>query len=391
MIFKKYFDPILLIFADTLLLFTVFTLFFNSSGTVITEQIFNFSDQNLINIFIAMNVVYWLIIYIFKGVFTAKANSSRLDILIQLFKVQLYGTFLLVIFPALKLIISRLVSDDQVIDFSLFNIVFAYFFSVYIITSSFHLIYFSLRKYLLRFNIGKKKVYIIGFEDHAKDIISTILADDETVFDIIGIVSEDKNDIGKNFKGIPVVEAFDNIHPFLDKNFVNDIIIGFPIESEEFYKLRMELSQTNISFFISADIKDMMKGYVKTHQLVGMPLIELLPDHMPYWEVKAKRLLDIIFSFFVLTLGAPFILLLGLLVKLTSKGPMFYSQERLGFHGKPYFVHKFRTMYTDAEAKSGPVWAGEDDPRITPFGKLLRKTRMDELQNLWCIPSFFRY
>jgi len=380
MMFKKYFDPIFLIILDTVLLFVSLSYFFAHSGYLILEHFTDSPGTYMLDIFVSMNILYWLVIYLIKGVYLAKANSSRLDILLKLFRVQILGTFLLVVLPIIKLITRKLFSSSPtVMDISSLHVIFAYFFIIYIITSSFHFIYFSLRKYLIKFGIGKKRVLIIGFGEDAKNVISIILSDKESVFSIVGIVSENSNDFGLEYKGVKVLSELNNIKGILKEFKINDIIIGFPIESDEFYKLRMELSGTDISFFISADIKDMMKGYVKTHQLVGVPLIELLPEHMPYWEVKAKRLLDIVFSFGVLTIGFPFLLLIGLFVKFTSKGPMIYSQERLGFHGKPYKVHKYRTMYTDAEKHSGPVWAGKDDPRITPFGKILRKTRLDEL------------
>ncbi len=380
MIFKKYFDPIYLILNDIILLFATLFFFYKGLGSEIIDDLTFLDTNGAVNLFIWFNVFYWIVIFLVKGVYTYRANSSRLDMLIKIFSVQLYGTFLIIMFPILKFLILKIFgSEHEVNELSFLHVIFAYFFVVYIVTSTSHFLYFTVRKYLLKFGIGKKKVLVIGFKDHAKDLMTTILQDRESVFQIIAILSENQDDKGSEYKGLKVIDSMENIAQVLKKEKISDIIIGFPIESDEFYKLRMELSGSDISFFISADIKDMMKGYVKTHQVVGMPLIELLPDHMPYWEVKAKRTLDVVFSFCVLTIGAPFLLLLGLIVKLTSKGPMLYSQERLGYHGKPYFVHKFRTMYTDAEAKSGPVWAGKDDPRITPFGKLLRTTRMDEM------------
>jgi exopolysaccharide biosynthesis polyprenyl glycosylphosphotransferase len=92
---------------------------------------------------------------------------------------------------------------------------------------------------------------------------------------------------------------------------------------------------------------------------------------------------SLVISLVGLIVGAPFMLLTALAVKLTSKGPMLYRQRRVGLNGRVFTVYKFRSMYVDAEAHTGAVWASKDDPRITPLGKWLRKLRLDELPQLW--------
>jgi exopolysaccharide biosynthesis polyprenyl glycosylphosphotransferase len=104
---------------------------------------------------------------------------------------------------------------------------------------------------------------------------------------------------------------------------------------------------------------------------------------MPGWEAQIKRLMDITVSIAVLALGAPVWLLVAAVIKLTSPGPVVYNQLRVGRNGKNYTMYKFRSMYQDAEKRSGPTWASENDPRITPVGRFIRKTRLDE------IPQFY--
>jgi sugar transferase (PEP-CTERM system associated) len=97
-----------------------------------------------------------------------------------------------------------------------------------------------------------------------------------------------------------------------------------------------------------------------------------------------KRALDVGISSAGILLGWPLFLLLALVVRLTSTGPVFYQQQRVGLRGRVFTVHKFRTMREDAEAETGPVWAAKDgDPRVTPVGRLLRRSRLDELPQLW--------
>jgi exopolysaccharide biosynthesis polyprenyl glycosylphosphotransferase len=117
--------------------------------------------------------------------------------------------------------------------------------------------------------------------------------------------------------------------------------------------------------------------------MYGLPLIEVLPEPMPPWEQSTKRLLDMVVALVVLGVGAPLWFAIGLLVRLTSPGPAIYRQQRVGQHGAVFTMYKFRTMRQDAEAETGPVWAVEDDPRYTPIGRWLRKTRLDEIPQAW--------
>lgn len=127
---------------------------------------------------------------------------------------------------------------------------------------------------------------------------------------------------------------------------------------------------------------DILSGSVKMSSIFSAPLIEISREIMPAWEQSAKRIFDVLFSVFFLTCFLPVYLITAMLVKLTSKGPVFYSHERIGWHGKPFYIHKFRSMYVDAE-KNGPALSNKNDSRITPFGKFLRKVRLDE------IPQFY--
>jgi len=139
----------------------------------------------------------------------------------------------------------------------------------------------------------------------------------------------------------------------------------------------------DVSVKILPDFYQMIIGLNRTNQIFGLPLIDVVPDPMPSWERGTKRLFDISLSLLILIVLSPLMLLVALLVKLTSKGPAIFAQERVGRYGKPYVMYKFRTMISDAEKHTGPVWATENDPRITPLGRFMRKTRLDELPQLF--------
>jgi exopolysaccharide biosynthesis polyprenyl glycosylphosphotransferase len=142
----------------------------------------------------------------------------------------------------------------------------------------------------------------------------------------------------------------------------------------------LEGSETEIR--IIPDIYDILSGSVRMSSIYGAPLIEIDRQIMPQWQVAIKRLMDWVVSLVAIALLAPVFLVVSILVYSTSKGRVFFLQERIGWHGKPFQIIKFRTMAEDAE-KQGPQLSRANDPRITSVGRFLRKSRLDEL------PQFF--
>ncbi len=133
---------------------------------------------------------------------------------------------------------------------------------------------------------------------------------------------------------------------------------------------------------ITPDLRDIVYGSVKINSIFHSPLITINPRPMEEWQYSVKRIADIVLSILALTLLSPVFIITAIIVKVTSPGPVFYAQERIGHRGKPFKMHKFRSMYVDAEL-SGPALSSDDDPRITPFGRIMRKFRLDE------IPQFY--
>jgi exopolysaccharide biosynthesis polyprenyl glycosylphosphotransferase len=127
---------------------------------------------------------------------------------------------------------------------------------------------------------------------------------------------------------------------------------------------------------------DILSGSVKMNAIYGAPLIEISPDLMPVWQQAAKRLIDIVASALFLFIFSPVFLAVAVIVKATSRGPIFFIQERIGLHGVPFNIFKFRSMFMGAE-NGTPMLSSDNDSRITPFGKFMRKVRLDE------IPQFY--
>ncbi len=155
-------------------------------------------------------------------------------------------------------------------------------------------------------------------------------------------------------------------------------------EIDTIERIITELETTNVIIKVIPLMQDIIFGSVKVSGIFHTPLIEISPDLMPIWQQSLKRLFDVFASIIAIVLLLPAYIFTAIGVKMSSKGPIFFSQERVGKGGKKFMMHKFRSMYSDAE-KDGPQLSSENDSRITPFGFLYRKVRLDEIPQFYTV------
>ncbi len=192
----------------------------------------------------------------------------------------------------------------------------------------------------------------------------------------------EKNGISSH---LPMMGKLDKIEKIVDEQQIELVVLA----TEKSEKAQMEniidrLSEKDVQIKIVPDTLDILSGSVKTSVIFGAVLSDIQTGLMPDWQQNIKRLIDVLVAVFGLVLLSPLLLYAAIKVRLSSKGPIIFSQERIGFKGKPFFIHKFRSMIADAE-KDGPALSSEKDARITRWGKTMRKWRMDELPQLWNI------
>lgn len=188
------------------------------------------------------------------------------------------------------------------------------------------------------------------------------------------------------YKGIPVLGKISDIPDYLQKNEnVNELVVTADnLDHKRIMELMTLCDKYLVVFKWAADILDFMATRMIVRYEMGLPLLSHREPPMMEWENRVlKRTADIILTAFGLILLMPFLLAVAVIVKLDSKGPVFYKQDRVGEDGKVFHIYKFRTMKTDAEAETGPVWAREHDDRRTRIGGFLRKFNIDELPQLW--------
>ncbi len=239
--------------------------------------------------------------------------------------------------------------------------------------------------YILGKRIFTEKALLIGDGDLAMDIMKEIKTRREISYDIRCLIAkEQKEAIQAQFDGIPIRYGFDEICNIAEVEQVSSIIVALEqkrgvmpydellncktrgisiIDGESFYERitgKLLIEKIHPSWFIYSD------GFVKS------PTLRV-----------AKRVVELITSAILLVIFSPLVIILAVAVKLDSAGPLLFSQERVGEDGKTIKIFKFRSMITDAEKVTGPVWASDDDPRITRVGKIIRKLRLDELPQLF--------
>lgn len=183
----------------------------------------------------------------------------------------------------------------------------------------------------------------------------------------------------------PIDEVRPSILSILDSTNVEDVIIALRKEDRAFIvRLFQLLSDRNVGIKLTADTADILSGALQTNDVLGVQLIDIHAGILPDWQQHLKRVLDITMSFVALILSMPVFLFIIFRIWLSFDGPIFFVQERIGFRGRPFRLFKFRTMYVNAE-KEGPQLSIPNDPRVTSWGRFMRKWRIDELPQLWNI------
>lgn len=171
---------------------------------------------------------------------------------------------------------------------------------------------------------------------------------------------------------------------FIQTNGMDLVLIALRSkEHHQLFELISECEGMNVEFMMVPDVLDLLTSDVKVAELEGIPFLKIKSNPLTMWGRIAKRTFDIVVSASLIILLAPLWLLIMVLIKLTSPGPVFFKQKRVGLDGKEFTMYKFRSMRVDAEKDTGPVWTAKGDPRRTPLGAILRKTSLDELPQLF--------
>lgn len=320
-----------------------------------------------------MIVPMYMIMYSSLNMYKSKRYSSAFREVLDIIRANTIGVILF--FVALYIINEPNFSRSMIIIFGFIN--------TWAMVLSRGLIRLILRN-VRRKGYNIKYILLVGYSRAAEEYIDRIMANPEWGY-VVRAILDDTVPAGTRYRGVQVVGRIDNLHVVLPENKLDEIAITLSLRDydrlEEIVGL-CEKSGVHTKFV--PDYNSVIPTKPYTEDLYGLPVINIrrvpLTNTMN-WVIK--RLVDIVGSLVAIVLFSPIMIVSAILIKLTSPGPIVFSQERVGLHNKTFKMYKFRTMRVQDEKEEKKAWTVKDDPRVTGIGRILRRTSMDE------VPQFF--
>tara|TARA_Y100001954_G_C15807509_1_gene603437 strand:- start:560 stop:1924 length:1365 start_codon:yes stop_codon:yes gene_type:complete len=320
--------------------------------------------------------IYWVVIFVIGGLYKRLYLVSRLDEFFKVLKSTVLGA--LILYFAWDFTSDESFSANR-------QIIVYYWVIVFVISALNRFIIRTIQRVYAQHGKGLHRTIIIGTGKNAKVAHDDLIRNKTLGMEVLGYIQVNGKavDPDSGISEVDVIGHLDDISSIIEERKIQDVLVAVePSRRKDLVSVISKVDHPDITLKLLPDFYQLVSGLNKTNQIFGMPLIEISPEPMPLWEMGVKRMLDIVVSLIVLILGLPFIAILALIIKLDSSGPIIYKQTRVGKNGKPFTMYKLRTMYEDAESKTGPMWAQENDPRITRVGYWLRKLRLDEIPQL---------
>tara|TARA_Y100000813_G_scaffold46183_1_gene31807 strand:- start:230 stop:1627 length:1398 start_codon:yes stop_codon:yes gene_type:complete len=320
--------------------------------------------------------VLWVLLYAALGQYKNAYKKYRIKEVTQTISQSLLGIIL---------IFFGLLLDDQINSYQdYYNLVLAIiilhttltFLPRIIITSN---LVSKIHKGKIGFN-----TLIIGSRNKAKETLLEIRGlKKSSGYFFKGYISTNGGPDMMTTTGLEKLGDYSDLKQVINSHQIEEVIIATePKEHEKTNSIINDLADLNVKIKVIADMYSILTGSVKMSSIFGALLIAVNPEILSPWEKITKRIVDVILSTIAIMLLSPIFILLSLIIKSGTKGPIIFKQERIGINGKPFMIYKFRSMFNEAE-KDGPQLSSQHDPRITPIGKFMRKTRLDET------PQFF--
>ncbi len=322
--------------------------------------------------------LFWLMLYVMIGSYRRIYRKARLKEL---------GETLIITLIGVTIIFFLLILDDFIVTYKSYYQSFAIlFFLQFGFTYVFRLALTTIT--VKKIHSGKLgfNTLIIGSNGNAMKVYNDITGQEISSGNhFVGFVNVHDRDDFKIGKFLPHLGAYKDLNAVINDYKVEEVVIAIErSEIDTIERIITELETTSVIIKVIPLMQDIIFGSVRTRGIFHTPLIEISPDLMPAWQQSLKRIIDIVASLIAMILLIPVYIFTAIGVKLSSPGPILFSQERIGKHGKPFMMHKFRSMYADAE-KFGPQLSSDVDTRITPFGLFMRKVRLDEIPQFYTV------
>lgn len=320
----------------------------------------------------------WVLLYSIFDHYTDVYRMSRLQTLARTF----FITFTGVVFLFFTLIL-----DDVVKDYNTYWHSFLTLFCLhYLLTTASRMTLLTRAGQRLKSGTVTFNTLLVGGNQNALDLYTDVTNRPKGLGNrFVGFIDTNGGVEQVLEAKIPRLGKIGDLADVIRNHHIEDVIIA--VETSEHNRVRGILNilfdfGESLHIRIIPDMYDILLGTVKMNHVYGAVLIDIKQELMPKWQRVLKRIMDVTASAVAMLLLSPLYAYAAARVRLSSTGPIFYAQERVGLHGKPFKIIKFRSMYTDAE-QAGPQLSRDNDPRITPWGAVMRKWRIDEIPNFW--------
>ncbi len=339
------------------------------------ESLFQQSYDDKFFLGISIIPICWVILFHLNGSYRDLYHKSRLQELTNTF----FGTLL-----GCTVLFFVFILDDKIADYT-------YYYKEAVWLFILHFSFFWLFRWFLLLRVKKQlhsgiiniNTAIIGNGSKALKLYKDIReAEEEIGYNFSGYIQTDEHKNGLS-KLLPHLGTLEQLPHIIHEKKIEQVIIATDEEAIIEKSINL-LSEQDVQIKLLPNTSAILSGSVKTTNIMGAMLVELHNNMMQEWQLNIKRLVDVVLSFMAMVVLSPLFLYVIIRTKLSSKGTIFFSQERIGLKGKPFFIHKFRSMIMNAEV-NGPALSSDNDDRITSWGKIMRKWRLDELPQFWNI------
>jgi exopolysaccharide biosynthesis polyprenyl glycosylphosphotransferase len=323
---------------------------------------------------VVIHILSIMVVFAFSHLYRLARMPSRID---EFYRIVASTTVATLIGVALASLLFKNSTLD--IDYSRGMVLYAWAFTAVFITIG-RVVHAHIRAGLRQKGWGRDRVLIVGTSDVGQMIFHKIESNPGMGYEVVGLV--EANGQKGALPGLPILGQAGDLAPLIDEHQVDEVIIALPEAThQEILTLISECERGKVTIKVFPDVFQYMAGQVSIGDLGGLPLLTVRDIALRGWRLVVKRLMDVVGATCLLVLLSPLLMLTALLIKLDSRGPAFYAQERMGLDGRPFMIFKFRSMRTDAEA-DGPGWTVENDPRTTRLGRLIRRINLDEFPQL---------
>ncbi len=366
--FQRFYNSIKLV-TDVVTLAVAFALSWYVRFTWFSWEVLPPTNETLETL--ALVLVIFPVVFRGSNLYTTNRSRSHISEVFEVFKATVLSTLVLV---GVSYFIRERYSRLTIVLFAGF---------AFVSLSAVRLAFRALFNELRRRGVNLKTILVVGAGALGQRVVETIEQHRELGFKVTGLLTRKPEKVGTTVLRTPVIGLFSDLERVLDEKPVDQVILALPLDEQGQLREIMEvLALRTVDVKVVPDLFNYVTLRGGLEEFGGLPIISLQGAPLEGWNRIAKRAFDILLSSVALLLLAPLMGVLAVLVKLTSRGPIFYAQERMGMDGHLFHMFKFRTMRVDAE-KEGARFATPNDDRRTPIGAFLRKTSLDELPQFW--------